>query len=491
MTKISNYPHKDVLCLISLTTDLRKKMTNKGYDPDDAIKKLKGIGVDICDLSIQSLSKIEQYKVVIIICHHIKSQDNDALVLSDNTFLPVDVFVHTISTEFTGLLDLAICDSKAMAYEIKALSKYPDALKIQYAEEETDVEFRLCYIYPNFLKNFSFAQIDDYKQRYREAYLEAIEEAEREQKEKVKDINLLPAGTKLGDSTESSNDSINTSVFMSKEVTRGEFFKLQIKMHLDIDTGTLYLEDAEGNDPNTVRRKKNVAIKNIQIGDELTLNLCFLDGEDRDPIPTEQIKIKKELNKEELNSIDNIYTLGITIGEENQMLVLHVKIANEYTDSKFFTIIEFVKDGKPLIEPFDLETGFKTDDSQKCSNIKRSRVDIGGNQKWKTSSPGRQQISMQCIPEELATDEAMIYWQQLKDKKFVDEKYLLLPTTTRRQAMYIADCFSDKLDLKTKWKPFQDFWHINNLAQEKWCMTDGAGLGKKPPRSDEIENIFK
>lgn len=384
MTKISNCPHKDELCLISLTTDLRKKMTNKGYDPDDAIKNLKGIGVDVCDLSIQSLSKIEQYKVVIIICHHIKSQDNDALVLSDNTFLPVDVFVHTISTEFTGLLDLAICDSKAMAYEIKALSKYPDALKIQYAEEETDVEFRLCYIYPNFLKNFSFAQIDDYKQRYREAYLEAIEEAEREQKEKVKDINLLPAGTKLGDSTESSNDSINTSVFMPKEVTRGEFFKLQIKMHLDIDTGTLYLEDAEGNDPNTVQRKKNVAIKNIQIGDELTLNFCFLDGEDRDPIPTEQIKIKKELNKEELNSIDNIYTLGITINEENQTLVLHVKIANEYTDSKFFTIIKFVKDGKLLIEPFDLETGFKSGNSHSVSNINRPDANWGNQYK-----PGR------------------------------------------------------------------------------------------------------
>lgn len=402
MTKISNYPHKDVLCLISLTTDLRKKMTNKGCDPDDAIKKLKGIGVDVCDLSIQSLSKIEQYKVVIIICHHIKSQDNDALVLSDNTFLPVDVFVHTISTEFTGLLDLAICDSKAMAYEIKALSKYPDALKIQFAEEETDIEFRLCYIYPDLLKNFSFDPIDDYKQRYREAYLEAIEEAEREQKEKVKDINLLPAGTKLGDSSKSSSDSINTSVFMPKEVTRGEFFKLQIKMHLDIDTGTLYLEDAEGNDPNTVQRKKNVAIKNIQIGDELLLNLCFLDGGSY-PIPIEQIKVKKELNKEELNSIDNIYTLGITISEENQMLVLHVKIANEYIYSKFFTIIEFVKDGKPLIEPFNLQTGFKTDDSQKYSNIKRSRVNIGGNQNKLVREPKRIHLSIEQMKQQKAS----------------------------------------------------------------------------------------
>ena len=301
MTKISNCPHKDELCLISLTTDLRKKMTNKGYDPDDAIKKLKDIGVDVCDLTIQSLSKINQYRLVIIICHHIQSQDIDALVLSDNTLLPVDVFVNAISKEFTGLLDLAICQSKEMAYAIKALSKFSDSIRIQYAEDETDVEFRLCYIYPDLLKYFSFDPIENYRERYRNTYLGAIELAEREQKERGKDINSLPEGTKLGESSESSNDSVNTSVFMPEKVTRGEFFQLQIKMHLDINTGTLYFDDAKGNDPNTAQRKKNVAIKDINKGDELLLNLCFLDG-DSAPIPTEQIKIKKELNKEEENS---------------------------------------------------------------------------------------------------------------------------------------------------------------------------------------------
>lgn len=378
MTKISNCPHKDELCLISLTTDLRKKMTNKGYDPDDAIKKLKGIGVDVCDLTIQSLSKINQYRLVIIICHHIQSQDIDALVLSDNTLLPVDVFVNAISKEFTGLLDLAICQSKEMAYAIKALSKFSDSIRIQYAEDETDVEFRLCYIYPDLLKYFSFDPIENYRERYRNTYLGAIEVAEREQKERVKDINSLPEGTKLGESSESSNDSVNTSVFMPEKVTRGEFFQLQIKMHLDIDTDTLYFEDAKGNDPNTAQRKKNVAIKNIQIGDELLLNLFFLDG-DRGPIPTEQIKIE-----EELKNNDNIYTMRIPISKEDQTLVLHIKITNEYTYSKFFTIIKFLKDGKHLIEPFDLETEFKSGNSHSVSNIDRPDASWGNQYK-----PGR------------------------------------------------------------------------------------------------------
>lgn len=416
MTKISNCPHKDELCLISLTTDLRKKMTNKGCDPDDAIKKLKDIGVDVCDLTIQSLSKINQYRLVIIICHHIQSQDIDALVLSDNTLLPVDVFVNAISKEFTGLLDLAICQSKEMAYAIKALSKFSDSIRIQYAEDETDVEFRLCYIYPDLLKYFSFDPIENYRERYRNTYLGAIELAEREQKERGKDINSLPEGTKLGESSESSNDSVNTSVFMPEKVTRGEFFQLQIKMHLDINTGTLYFDDAKGNDPNTAQRKKNVAIKDINKGDELLLNLCFLDG-DSAPIPTEQIKIKKELNKEELNSIHNIYTLWITISEENQTLVLYVKIANEYSYSKFFTIIEFVKDGKPLIEPFILETEFKIETNHYGYDKDRQQGNNYGKPYNLSQGPGLYVPAN--LPAKLSRAQAEKLYNSLKNKEFI------------------------------------------------------------------------
>ena len=33
---------------------------------------------------------------------------------------------------------------------------------------------------------------------------------------------------------------------------------------------------------------------------------------------------------------------------------------------------------------------------------------------------------------------------------FVDETFQLSPTTTRKQAMYIADVFSDKLQMRSK-----------------------------------------
>ena len=92
------------------------------------------------------------------------------------------------------------------------------------------------------------------------------------------------------------------------------------------------------------------------------------------------------------------------------------------------------------------------------------------------------------LPEVLATGLAMKYWKGLQKAGFVDEHYQLSPTTTRKQAMYIADVFSDKLQMRSKWKPFQELWHINNLAQEKWEMQE---TGKSPARSEEIDKIFE
>lgn len=264
MTKISNFPHKDVLCLISLTTEIRQKMIKNDYNPDDAKKKLKGIGVDVCDLTIQNLSKINQYRLVIIICHHIQSQDIDALVLSDNTLLPVDVFVNAISKEFTGLLDLAICQSKEMAYAIKALSKFSDSIRIQYVEDETDVEFRLCYIYPDLLKYFSFDPIENYRERYRNDFLGAIEAAEREQKEKVKDPNSLPEGTKLGTMATGERPS---------EVERNSEFSINVIFH--DESSEITIEKNIKNSYNISYQFKDSKIEELNDGDSIIFDLRF------------------------------------------------------------------------------------------------------------------------------------------------------------------------------------------------------------------------
>ena len=92
------------------------------------------------------------------------------------------------------------------------------------------------------------------------------------------------------------------------------------------------------------------------------------------------------------------------------------------------------------------------------------------------------------LPSKLTSDDAIRYWERLQEKGFVDANWHLLPTTTRKQAMYIAEAFAEKLKMKPKWKAFEELWGINNLAQEKWDMQQ---TGVLPPRYDEIASIFE
>lgn len=88
----------------------------------------------------------------------------------------------------------------------------------------------------------------------------------------------------------------------------------------------------------------------------------------------------------------------------------------------------------------------------------------------------------------LESDEAKKYWLRLEKAGFVDAKHALMPETTRKQAMYIAELFAETLNIKSKWKTFEQLWGISNLAQEKWDMQE---TGSTPSRSKEIEKIFE
>ena len=91
------------------------------------------------------------------------------------------------------------------------------------------------------------------------------------------------------------------------------------------------------------------------------------------------------------------------------------------------------------------------------------------------------------LPDELALEKPMVYWKRLQESRFVDNRFMLRADISRKQAMYIADVFADRLGLKAKWKLFEDFWGIKNLAQEKWEMQQ---TGVLPPRYQEIDRIF-
>ena len=96
--------------------------------------------------------------------------------------------------------------------------------------------------------------------------------------------------------------------------------------------------------------------------------------------------------------------------------------------------------------------------------------------------------SLNVLPTNLTSEEAMKYWKRLQEAGFVDADCKLLPETTRKQAMCIAEDFSERIGVKSKWKTFEQLWGINNLAQEKWEIQQ---TGTLPTRSEEIDLIFE
>ena len=98
-----------------------------------------------------------------------------------------------------------------------------------------------------------------------------------------------------------------------------------------------------------------------------------------------------------------------------------------------------------------------------------------------------QTVSLLHLPKPLATERAQVYWKRLQDAGFVNVDCLLTRRTSRRQAMYIAEAFAEKLGIRSKWSVFQRLWNLKNLAQEKWSFQQ---TGQMPLRAKEIDALF-
>ncbi len=89
----------------------------------------------------------------------------------------------------------------------------------------------------------------------------------------------------------------------------------------------------------------------------------------------------------------------------------------------------------------------------------------------------------------LFTAEAQVLWQRLRDAGFiVADGYALAEGISANQAAYIADRMAERLQIKKKWKLFQQLWCISNLAQlaGSWQQT-----GKLPPDARRIDDLLK
>lgn len=90
---------------------------------------------------------------------------------------------------------------------------------------------------------------------------------------------------------------------------------------------------------------------------------------------------------------------------------------------------------------------------------------------------------------ELLTAEAQVLWKRLREAGFiVADGYALAEGVSANQAAYIADRMAERLQIKKKWKLFQQLWGLTNLAQlaGTWQQT-----GKLPPRAVDIDRLME
>lgn len=74
------------------------------------------------------------------------------------------------------------------------------------------------------------------------------------------------------------------------------------------------------------------------------------------------------------------------------------------------------------------------------------------------------------MPEALATDKAMLYWERLQKAGLVDEH--CLPLVSRTKAALIANEMAECLNIPYKWSYFEDLWQRKNMRKDYNCALD-------------------
>jgi len=70
-------------------------------------------------------------------------------------------------------------------------------------------------------------------------------------------------------------------------------------------------------------------------------------------------------------------------------------------------------------------------------------------------------LNSTILPDELATPEAMIYWQRAMKAGWVDEHYQTKLSLT--QSAILAFEMANRLNIKDRWKVFEAFWQRKNM----------------------------
>ena len=89
------------------------------------------------------------------------------------------------------------------------------------------------------------------------------------------------------------------------------------------------------------------------------------------------------------------------------------------------------------------------------------------------------------LPDELATDEAMVLWRKAQRAGYVNEHYQ--PLISRTQAALLADAMAERLGIKEKWKVFEALWHRKYMRSDyNLALTRKGSLDFQ----DELKQLF-
>jgi len=68
------------------------------------------------------------------------------------------------------------------------------------------------------------------------------------------------------------------------------------------------------------------------------------------------------------------------------------------------------------------------------------------------------------LPPKLSTEAAMALWRKAQAAGYVDANYQ--PLISRTQAALLADYMAEQLDIKDKWKVFEELWHRTKMYKD-------------------------
>jgi hypothetical protein len=90
------------------------------------------------------------------------------------------------------------------------------------------------------------------------------------------------------------------------------------------------------------------------------------------------------------------------------------------------------------------------------------------------------------LPNELATDKAMVLWKKAQEAGYVDENFQ--PLISRTQAALLADTMAERLGIKEKWKVFEGLWNRKNMYRDYY---KALNLQQSLAFQDEIKKLFR